>query len=105
MRKLFTIALAALLIAGCSPAAIGGSPTAVLATPPPPRSTPLPPIAGGGLSSEARVVPVRSAALSLPSGGLIGELLVAEGEQVTAGQPLLRLDRARSEAGVAPARP
>ena len=103
MRKLFTIALAALLIAGCSPAAIGGSPTAAPAAATGPSATPLPPIAGGGLSSEARVVPVRSAALSLPSGGLIGELLVAEGEQVTAGQPLLRLDRARSEAGVAAA--
>jgi multidrug efflux pump subunit AcrA (membrane-fusion protein) len=53
--------------------------------------------------AEARVVPVRSAALSLPAGGIIAELLVAEGDQVQSGQTLMRLDRARAEASLAQA--
>jgi hypothetical protein len=47
------------------------------------------------LVAEARVVPVQSAALSLPSGGIVAALLVREGDRVQAGQALLRLDRAR----------
>jgi HlyD family secretion protein len=44
--------------------------------------------------AEAKVVPVRSAALSLASGGIVAEVLVKEGDQVTAGQVLARLDDA-----------
>src|SRR5689334_12078411 len=50
------------------------------------------------LVAEARVVPARSAALSLTSGGIVAELLVAEGDRVEAGQPLLRLDHTRASA-------
>jgi len=42
--------------------------------------------------AEARVVPARSATLSLPTGGIVAEVLVKEGDQVTAGQVLARLD-------------
>src|SRR5262249_35009612 len=55
------------------------------------------------LVAEAKVVPVHSAALSLPSGGIVADVLVAEGDPVQAGQPLLRLDRVRAMAAVAQA--
>jgi HlyD family secretion protein len=64
----------------------------------------LPPVeAGNQVVADAVVVPVRSASLSLPSGGIVIELLVAEGDQVQAGQLLLRLDAARQAANVAQA--
>jgi HlyD family secretion protein len=53
--------------------------------------------------AEAKVVPVQYAALSLPAGGLVAETLVAEGEAVTAGQILLRVESAQQAAGVAQA--
>src|SRR5207253_2544282 len=60
-------------------------------------------VAEGALTAAAKVVPVQSAVLSLPSGGTIAEVLVAEGDRVQAGQPLVRLDRARATANVAQA--
>lgn len=50
--------------------------------------------------ASARVVPVRSADLSLPSGGIVAEVLVAEGDHVEAGQVLVRLDAARQTAAI-----
>jgi HlyD family secretion protein len=41
--------------------------------------------------AEGRVVPVQDAALSLPAVGVVDEVLVKEGDLVTADQPLLRL--------------
>ncbi|HEY8169016.1 MAG TPA: HlyD family efflux transporter periplasmic adaptor subunit [Candidatus Limnocylindrales bacterium] len=50
------------------------------------------------VAADARVVPVRRAELSAPGGGgVVAEVLVAEGDRVTAGQPLLRLDGSRLE--------
>lgn len=60
--------------------------------------------AGGSVVADARVVPERSAALSLPAGGSISEILVEEGSAVEAGAPLLRIDSAREAAGVLQAR-
>ena len=56
------------------------------------------------LVSEGKVVPLRHALLGLPTGGIVATVLVTEGDRVTAGQPLLRLDRARAEANVAQAK-
>ena len=65
----------------------------------------LPAIRAGGLVvADARVVPVRSAALSLPVGGSVLAVLVEEGSSVKAGAPLLRVDSAREAAGVLQAR-
>lgn len=61
------------------------------------------PAAGGSLRAEGRVVPARRASLSLPVGGVVAELLVAEGDAAASGQPLLRVSRARAEAAVAQA--
>ncbi len=51
--------------------------------------------------AEGKVVPVKSAALSLSTGGTVVEVLAAEGQAVEAGQVLLRLDGARQRAAVA----
>lgn len=50
--------------------------------------------------AEAKVVPVRNAALSLPNGGVIAEVLAAEGEHVRAGQTLARLTNTQQAARV-----
>ena len=50
--------------------------------------------------SEAIVVPVRSAKLSLSSGGIVTQVLVEEGDTVETGQLLVRLDSARLAASV-----
>jgi HlyD family secretion protein len=41
--------------------------------------------------AEGKVVPAQDASLSFSTGGVIGEVLVAEGDAVQAGQPLIRL--------------
>jgi HlyD family secretion protein len=53
--------------------------------------------------AEARIVPLHSAALSLPTGGIVAEVLVAEGQHLKPGQLLLRLDAARPNALLAQA--
>ncbi len=64
--------------------------------------TPLPPvIASQGVIADARVVPLQRAGLSVASGGIVAEVLVNEGEQVRAGEPLVRLDAALARAAVA----
>ena len=53
--------------------------------------------------ADGAVVPGHVAQLSLPTGGVVAELLVSEGQAVSAGQALLRLDAARQRANVAQA--
>jgi HlyD family secretion protein len=55
------------------------------------------------LVAEGKVVPLQHALLSLPTGGIVRTIRVAEGDRVAADQPLLRLDRARTEANAAQA--
>jgi HlyD family secretion protein len=50
--------------------------------------------------AEAKVVPARSAALSLTTGGTIAEILVKAGDTVQAGQVLLRLDNRHQQAEI-----
>jgi HlyD family secretion protein len=57
--------------------------------------------ASNSVVAEAKVVPARSAALSLPASGTVAQVLVAEGDQVKAGQVIARLDTAAQEALVA----
>ena len=92
------LVLLGLAACGGGPAVNQSEDAGAATTPPvePVRST-------GGVMAEAVVVPVQSAALSLPSGGTVAEVLVKEGEQVQAGQVLLRLDAARQRAAVAQA--
>ena len=55
------------------------------------------------ITVEGKVVPVRSVTLSLPTGGIVAEVPVTEGERVAAGQVLLRLDTTQQELAVAQA--
>lgn len=50
--------------------------------------------------ADARLVPVQRAALSLPTGGIIAEVLVQEGEAVAAGQLLMRLNTNQQQVAV-----
>jgi len=52
---------------------------------------------------EAMVAPARQANLSVATSGIVRDVLVAEGETVTAGAPLLQLDNTRQQAAVAQA--
>ncbi len=106
MRKIL-IAVVIVLLIGSGLAAIflRGGASAANATPAAATPTTLAtkPSAGGALASEARVVPIRSAALSMPIGGVVAEILVAESDHVQAGQVLVRLNQSRSEATIAQA--
>ena len=53
--------------------------------------------------ADAIVIPIHSAALSLPASGTVTEVLVSEGENVVEGQILLRLESTRQVAAVAQA--
>jgi HlyD family secretion protein len=68
---------------------------------PQPGSTPVK--AGGQVVAEAKVVPIRSASLSMAANGIAAEVAVAEGARVGAGDVLVRLSNARQKAAVAQA--
>lgn len=79
-------------------------------TPPPgsvepgPTATPLPAVKAPTLvTSNARVIPVRSAELSMATSGIVTELPVVEGQQVGMGQLLVKLNAARQLSTVAQA--
>ncbi len=55
---------------------------------------------GNTVVADGKVIPLRSAALSLPRGGIVSEVLVAEGQMVEAGQVLVRLQGAWLKADV-----
>jgi HlyD family secretion protein len=58
---------------------------------------------GGGVSASGEVVPARDADLSLPTDGVVSEVLVAEGDEVEAGQVLVRLEAIQQRAAVSQA--
>jgi HlyD family secretion protein len=58
---------------------------------------------GGTVSASGEVVPARDATLSLPTDGVVSEVLVAEGDEVEAGQVLVRLEATQQKAAVAQA--
>ncbi len=47
--------------------------------------------ASSKIIAEGKVVPVRSASLSMAAGGIVAQVLVKEGDRVDAGQPLVQL--------------
>lgn len=53
--------------------------------------------------AEGTVVPATSANLAMASGGIAAEVLVKEGDRVSANQPLIRLASAQQQAAVATA--
>lgn len=66
-----------------------------------PLKTDLPPVkADNRILAEGIVYPVRYAQMVMPVEGMIGELLVSEGDMVKTGQPLIRLVRQDYQARV-----
>ncbi len=90
-------------LVGCRPAPATPAPAASGATAATPTTVAAVVRSDGRILAEARVVPVRSARLSLPVAGIVAEVLVAEGDQVSAGQVLVRLEAGRQRAAVAQA--
>src|SRR4051794_35722879 len=58
---------------------------------------------GGEVVAEAEVLPMKFAELSLPTTGIVAQVLVAEGDSVKQGQVLLRIDSKRQAAAVSQA--
>jgi HlyD family secretion protein len=56
--------------------------------------------AGDGIVADGIVVPERHAALSMDAGGTVVEVLIQEGDEVEAGQVLVRLDPADAQLAV-----
>ncbi len=52
------------------------------------------------VSAEGQIVPLRDAALAFQAPGQVAEILVEEGAQVAAGDPLVRLDASDQEIGL-----
>lgn len=52
------------------------------------------------VSAEGNIIPLRHANLSFQSGGRAAEILVAAGDQVSQGEPLVRLEAAELEASL-----
>jgi multidrug resistance efflux pump len=97
-------ATATLLVAVAWAAAACGPTIAARGSP-----TPLPVVADlGGVKAEGRLEPIRYAELSPVVSGLVSDVLVAEGEEVAAGQLIATLDTtngqslqtARNQAGI-----
>ena len=81
--------------------ALGKSQAPTATATPQPGSTPVK--AGGQVVAEAKVVPIRSASLSMAANGIAAEAPVLEGSRVEAGDLLVRLANARQKAAVAQA--
>jgi HlyD family secretion protein len=105
MKKWIIAIVALAVLAGGAFLILGGGlPQATASEAVPVAETVLPAVeAASQVVAEAKVVPVQYVALSLPTGGVVAEVLVAEGDNVEAGQVLLRLEAARQAAAVAQA--
>jgi RND family efflux transporter MFP subunit len=96
MKKAFWIytSVLALLLSACGASATSTAiPTVALDTAAPSSSS-------GNASASAIVVPVKKIELSFPLSGAVKTVEVTEGDSVTSGQPLVRLETAILEAKV-----
>lgn len=76
--------ISALVLAGCG----GQSPAAATAQP----TGEIPVVkAESSIMAEGKVIPARDASLSFSTGGVVGQVLVKEGDMVSEGQPLIQL--------------
>ena len=100
MKKLILdllfFALVSAALAGC-----GGAAQAT----PPPRLTPAAKAVSvaGSIIAEGKAVPIKSAALGMPTTGIVAEIPVTEGDHVDAGALLVRLAAGQQQAAVAQA--
>lgn len=86
------LVLAGLVLSGCSQVA---QPPEAKAT-----ATPASDTQAETISAEGKVVPVQQARLSFKIGGRVSEIKVTKGEQVSAGQVLIKLDAGEQENAV-----
>jgi HlyD family secretion protein len=93
--RLFIIMAIIGTLAGCS---------LVSAAPSPAEPTVAPAGAEAGVTADGTVLPAADVTLRFERAGTVAAILVAEGEQVAAGQPLARLDARQLELRVAEAR-
>ncbi|GAB4429626.1 MAG: efflux RND transporter periplasmic adaptor subunit [Chloroflexi bacterium OHK40] len=100
-RRLWALFIGCALLSACSSAPPTAEQAAPTSEPVPAVTaearTPAPQPASAGLQNgvvvvNGRVLPRTSAELLLPSGAVIEEVLVSEGDSVAEGQPLVRLD-------------
>lgn len=97
-----TIRLLLILFAGLLLVACGEEESAPAATPE--TAAPVSQAADTGqVVAEGQLVPATSADLAFQTGGVVAEVLVSEGQPIAAGEPLIRLDAAAVEAGLAQA--
>lgn len=97
-----TIRLLLILFAGLLLVACGEEEPATAATPE--TAAPVSQAADTGqVVAEGQLVPATSADLAFQTGGVVAEVLVSEGQPIAAGEPLIRLDAAAVEAGLAQA--
>src|SRR6266540_7459215 len=83
---LLSILALSLLLAACG------------ATAPTPEATPIPTVVdSSGIITEGRLEPIRYVNVALNASGLVSEVLVAEGEQVEAGQVIARLESSEAK--------
>jgi HlyD family secretion protein len=99
LKKILIALLALALLGGGGYIAFGRGQT----VDPAPVAAAAPVQASDQVVAEAKVVPARSAALSLSTGGVVAAVLAQEGDLVTAGQVIARLDDAEQRATVASA--
>jgi HlyD family secretion protein len=98
----------AVVLAGERNRTDAGSPLAPAAQGAPAQQTAPAAQAASGTASDPRtvtakgqLVPVQHATLSLASGGIVAEIMMQEGQKVTAGQPILRLRNEQQQAALA----
>jgi HlyD family secretion protein len=96
VRALLPVLLAALVAVGCGMA--GAAPVAS----PTPEEIPVVRSEAGAIA-EGRIVPRAFVSLTPALGGRVAEVLVAEGDEVEAGQLLVRLDDGQQRAALAEA--
>ena len=83
---LFLFIFTSLMLSACS---VGGAAT--------PENTPIPTvIAEKVIIADGRIEPVRYAEMAFNAPGVVGEVLVSEGQQVEAGQVLARLENSET---------
>lgn len=96
--------VAAVFLSACAGSGRTSTPAATVVATAPAAAGSMPPIlADNRVVADAVVVPQRRAQLSLPTGGVVVELLAVEGQAVEAGDVILRLDSARQRASLAQA--
>jgi HlyD family secretion protein len=92
VKSLIILFATILLLSGCS----------VIGTQSTPQSTPIPTVEGSAsVISQGNLVPKQSMYLSFPIGGHVSEVMVTQGDQVSAGQVLASMgDREQYQANV-----